>query len=133
MNESLEAFKQGMFSLEKKQFADASAYFEKAVEKNAQNIDHYYYLAYSYAKQGKFPLAMRLIRRALQLPQSNIKTYNLQEPYSSFFVLIGAIHEQQKVYPKAVRAYQKAIELGTPKQEALEKRILDLKTRKKAL
>ncbi|MBS3128876.1 tetratricopeptide repeat protein [Candidatus Woesearchaeota archaeon] len=127
MNESTEAFKQGIFSLEKKSYADASAYFEKAVDLNPQNLDHHYYLAFSYARQGKFPVAMRMIRRALTLSKENLKTYNLQEPYAAFFVLIGAIHEEQGVFPKAVRAYEKAMKLGTPKKDILQKRIDHMK------
>ncbi|MBS3176347.1 outer membrane protein assembly factor BamD [Candidatus Woesearchaeota archaeon] len=126
-----EFFREGVKALHIKNYRAATAHFEKAVELGSDNIEHHYHLAYAYFKRNALPQSMAIIRKALKLNPKKLKTYNLQNPYAAFFVLAAAIHESQGTRDKAIRAYEKAIRLNSPKKDILEKRVESLKKQKK--
>ena len=127
ITQAKESFRKGLQALKDRNFAEASAYFETAVDLRPENIEHHYHLAYAYLLRGQFPLSMRVINRAVKLDPSKVKTYTLQNPYASFFVLAGLIHQGQKNMDKAIRSYEKAILMGSEKKEQLQQRIEQLK------
>lgn len=98
-------FKLGMSSLNRGEIQPAKVEFEKAIESNPKDRDAHYALGHIYYVWGKFEEAEKALK----------KTISIDSEFSAAYNYLGKVYEQQKLWNKAVTAYESA--LSNPKYE----------------
>lgn len=120
---ALEYYELGSLLLDKKLYAQAAIYLQKALkelpEEEGENaVLVYNALGYSYFAQDQFDLAIRQYNEALKIRPDYVTALNN----------LGHTYERKQLMPQALEAYEKSLETE-PKNETAKRRAESLRKR----
>jgi tetratricopeptide (TPR) repeat protein len=116
----LDFYEQGEFALRVEKWERAIDLFTRSIEQNANFYLTYHNRAIAYSKMGEYDKSILDLQKAVQLNPN----------YPEAYGLMGLVHEIQKDYPSALKAYQEALtrEKRPVVRKNLEKYIHDVET-----
>lgn len=92
-----------------------------------KNVEIMSHLGVAYYKLADYARALRCFTTALRVPPKEATVFSPSPVYPTIFASIGLIMDAQQKHQKAIVAYEKAIKLGHPHKEKLERRVTALK------
>jgi len=124
---AFELYKQGIQRITEDRFGDAIAIFTEANELQPNNIEITGQLGLAYIKSGDDEKALKCFTTALNVSPQEAEAFLDKHPFANIFANIGTLMAKQGKYNKAIVAYEKAIKLGHPQKEEIEKRLANVK------
>lgn len=110
--EAQAAFREGISLVEQKEFEQALAKFEKAIELDSSNAFYHYNAGILYVELNRLEDAYKAFKEAVRLKPDHVQSH----------FRLGLFYEVAKLPQEALDSYRKVIEYGTNEPEVAEAR-----------